>query len=75
MSDRGDLRALLDEHSDNYDSDCGNYYGCLCGWDEDVHDVAGHQADVLIAAGFQRTPDINLTRIGNSPPNPLDTGK
>lgn len=49
---------VLGEHRENYDSDCGFWFGCSCGWDNgtDEHNegFAEHLAQALRDAGVLR---------------------
>lgn len=51
---REELAAVLAEHCEVYDSDCGLYFGCTCGWDNDTdeHNIGypEHVAAVLLAS-------------------------
>jgi hypothetical protein len=52
--DRSALVDVLEDHREEYDSDCGMYYGCLCGWDngtkEHNNGFTEHLADAILAS-------------------------
>ena len=51
---RDEVAAVLAEHHEDYDDDCGTYYGCSCGWDNETVDhntgYPEHLADALLAS-------------------------
>lgn len=43
-----DLEQLLSKHGEYYDSDCGIYRGCACGWNNDTEDHnQGYEAHLV----------------------------
>lgn len=58
VSSRDALAKFLDGHDHEYDSDCGEDYGCTCGEITDYADTGlstgEHLADALLASGVVR---------------------
>lgn len=53
MTQTGTFEAILAAHRDEYDSDCGMYFGCSCGWDND--DIGSNEGYVEHVAGLLAT--------------------
>ena len=56
----GTFEAILAAHRDEYDSDCGMYFGCSCGWDND--DIGSNEGYVEHVAGLLATARTRPTR-------------
>jgi len=58
---RDALAEVIGAHSEHYDSDCGYYFGCDCGWDNGTQDnndgYAEHVADAILAAALATPTD------------------
>ena len=58
----GTFEAILAAHRDEYDSDCGMYFGCSCGWDnDDIGSNEGYVEHVARLLATARTRPTETT--------------